>query len=93
MRLFRVKTGFVIGETNSLSQTKIFKGQLFAVGDETELPDPRPDASHDGARGAPRVGSHLGEKYPGNLKPFYEEIVPNAFLVKQFTQVAKVKEL
>lgn len=33
------------------------------------------------------------QEYPGNRKPFFEEIVPSSLLVKQFSQVAKVREL
>lgn len=74
MRLFRAKQKITIGESDSLSQTKIFEGQLFCVIDETHLPDPR-------------------KNYPGNLKDFYEEVVPNTLLVKQFSQVAKTRSL
>jgi len=79
MRLFRAKQNFQAFPAPSYrfdddGKGKVFEGQLFAVADETKLPDPR-------------------DKYPGNLKPYYEEIVPNAFLVKQFTQVAKAVPL
>jgi len=77
MRLFRAKKEFRVPRIEKDHYEilgTIFEGQLFAVDDETKLPDPR-------------------DKYPRNLKPYYEEIVPNAFLVKQFTQVAKAVPL
>lgn len=74
MKLFRAKKEFIVGGTGSISQTRIFEGQLFTVEDETKLPDPR-------------------EKYPGNLKPFYEEIVPNSIIYRSLDKLIKTKEL
>lgn len=74
MKLFRAKRGFTVGLPHCIRDTTIFCGQLFAVTDETELPDPR-----DG--------------YPGNLKPYYEEILPNSRFYSRVSQLIKTKEL
>lgn len=74
MKLFRAKRDFQPITQKGIGLGYVFQGQLFAVLDETYLPDPRVE-------------------YPGNLKPFYEEILPNSRFYSRVSQLIKTKEL